>query len=116
MRYLDPTQIDCLNVWDTLISRPGAVYPRRELLYWHGSKGFQALQVDQWKLFMNGQAAGISGAPEGPSLYKLASDPGELKDLSKEHPEKIRMMQELAGKRLAEIEKNKIEFAEIKRQ
>jgi len=99
--------IDGLDVWNTLIGKKGAEHPRKDLLYWHGSRGFQAIRVDDWKLFLDRKGAQLKTKGEkakGPVLFNLASDISETTDLSAKHPERVKAMEALAKKRLAEIE------------
>jgi len=96
--------IDGVNVWDTLIGRKGATHRRKDLLYWHGARGFQAIRVGDWKLFPDGRAARLpKRKSKEPVLFNLADDPEELTDLSAKFPERVKAMQELAKKRLADI-------------
>ena len=100
--------IDGLNVWDTLIGKKGAAHPRKDLLYWHGSGGFHAIRVGDWKLFLNRKDAKLPKGGKGPALFNLADDPAEKTDLSTKHPERVKAMQALAKKRLADINSNLI--------
>ncbi len=95
--------IDGVNVWETLRGKDGATHPRKDLLYWHGSKGFQAIRVGDWKLFPDRRNAGLKDGGEGPALFHLAEDIEERKDVSDRHPERVQAMQELARKRLEDI-------------
>jgi len=82
-------KIDGLNVWDTLVGTPGASHPRKDLLYWHGMNGFQAIRVGDWKLFLDRRGAKLpkQGGARGPALFNLATDVEERTDLSARYPE-----------------------------
>jgi arylsulfatase A len=96
-------KIDGVNVWATLIGKKDAVHPRNDLLYWHGSGGFQAIRVGDWKLFPNRRHAQIGGRNGAPALFNLAEDLDEKTDLSAKFPDKVKAMQALAKRRLADI-------------
>ena len=109
----DRPVIDGLNVWETLLGKKDTPHPRKDLLYWHGSKGFHAIRVGDWKLFLDHEGAKLpkkSGA--GPVLFNLADENDELTDLSDEHPKKVREMEELAAKRLADINRQILPLGE----
>ena len=101
--------IDGLDVWDTLVGKTGVEHPRKDLLYWHGSGGFHAIRVGDWKLFLNRNGAQLKAKGKkgkGPVLFNLADDISETTDLSAKHPERVEAMEALAKKRLAEINSN----------
>ena len=104
--------IDGVNVWDTLIGKKDTPHPRKDLLYWHGAKGFHAIRVGDWKLFPNGKDAKLPKGKAGPALFNLADEPNEMTDLSAKYPEKVKEMQEVAKKRLADIKEGIIPLGE----
>ena len=95
------SKVDGVNVWDTLIGKPQTTHPRKELLYWHGSKGFHAIRVGEWKLFP--QASHAKLAESGAALFHLTNDPEEQINLSQKHPYRVSQMKALAEERLADI-------------
>jgi arylsulfatase A len=97
--------IDGLDLWRSLIDQHEAT-GRKELLYWHGSDGLQAIRVDNWKLFLDQRHAGLKGG--GPALFNLAHDVGERINLSEQFPDRVRAMSAQAMERLAEIQKSVI--------
>jgi len=118
--------IDGVDVWDTLRGKD-VPHPRKELLIWHGMGQFQAIRVDDWKLFLNRKEAAkpdkrnspevneklaALSKGEGPILFNLAEDIAETTDLSAKYPEKVKAMQALAEKRLAEIKSTVIPIVE----
>jgi len=118
--------IDGVNVWDTLLGKK-VIHPRNDLLLWHGMGQFHAIRVGKWKLFMDRQAAtkpnkrnsdevnaqlAVIAKGKGPILYNLAQEANELTDLSAKYPEKVKEMQALAEKRLADIKRNVIPIVE----
>ncbi|MHC4249179.1 MAG: sulfatase-like hydrolase/transferase [Planctomycetota bacterium] len=107
-------KIDGLNVWDTLTGTPGASHPRKDLLYWHGMNGFQAIRVGDWKLFLDRRGAKLpkQGGARGPVLFNLAADVEERTDLSARYPGKVREMRDLAKARLDDINSNVIPLGE----
>jgi arylsulfatase A len=100
--------IDGVNVWDTIVGKKGAEHPRKDLLYWHGSQGFQAIRVGDWKLFLDRKGARLKTKGKGPALFNLADDIEETTDLIAKHPARAKSMELLAKKRLAEINANVI--------
>ena len=101
--------IDGLDVWGTLIGKKGFTHPRTDMLYWHGSQGFYAIRVGDWKMFFSRKGAELKGGKgKAPALFNLADDVAEQTDLSEKYPERIKAMKVLADKRLAEINANSI--------
>ena len=87
-------------------------HPRNDLLYWHGSNGFEAIRVGNWKLFPKRLRANLKG--NGPALFELSKDIEEKNDLSQLHPERVKSMQNLANQRLADIRIKFIPLGESK--
>ena len=52
----------------------------------------------------------MAGSAKGPVLIDLSMDPAEEKDLSAEHPDKVKEMLALARTRLKDIEQNTIDL------
>jgi len=105
--------IDGVNVWDTLTGKKGSEHPRKDLLYWHGSQGFQAIRVGDWKLFLDRKGARLKTKGKGPVLFNLAEDIEETTDVSAKHPDRVKAMEALAKKRLAEIEASVIPMGKV---
>jgi len=105
--------MDGVNVWPTLLGKTDQPHARKELLYWHGKKGFQAIRVGDWKLFLDRADAELKDAGKGPALFHLAEDPTESRDVSDKHPDRVAAMQKLAEKRLAEINKNVLPLGSV---
>jgi len=118
--------IDGVSVWDTLMGKK-VEHPRKDLLFWHGMGQFHAIRVGQWKLFLNRQAIvkphkrnsdevnkrlAALAKGKGPVLFNLADEPNEITDLSAKHPERVKAMQALAEKRLADIKANVLPLVE----
>jgi len=97
--------IDGVNVWNTLLGQP-TKHPRNDLLYWHGSNGFEAIRVGDWKLFPDRRRANLKGT--GPALFHLVKDIEEKNDLSQQYPRRLKSMQALAEQRLASIRSKSI--------
>ena len=97
--------VDGVNVWGTLLGQ-ATKHPRNDLLYWHGSNGFEAIRVGDWKLFTDCRYARIKGT--GPALFHLANDIKEQNDLSQQYPRRLKSMQALAEQRLASIRSKSI--------
>ncbi|MDP6116531.1 MAG: sulfatase-like hydrolase/transferase, partial [Planctomycetota bacterium] len=95
--------IDGINVWNTLVGKKDTPHPRTDLLYWHGMNGFQAIRAGDWKLFLDRRNAKLKDGETGPALFNLAKEADERTDLSAKFPDRVKAMQELANKRLAEI-------------
>lgn len=102
--------IDGIDVWAALLDRK-VEHPRKDILYWHGADGFQAIRMGHWKLFLS-QRGAQAGLEDSPVLYDLKSDVSESKDVSAEHPEIVKEMQALARKRLSKIQANVIPLGE----
>jgi arylsulfatase A-like enzyme len=109
--------IDGVDVWPTLTGKKDGP-SRDEQMFWHGMGRFDAIRSGDWKLFVNREGAAIQnkedsdemnakvralGRGKAPALFNLAEEPEELTDLSAKHPERVKEMQALAGKRLSEI-------------
>jgi arylsulfatase A-like enzyme len=92
--------------------------PVRDTHLYIGGNNAAAIRQGDWKLFLKGDAAGKKAKkaagktkpPKGgpvPSLYNLATDPGETQDVASANPEIVaRLKQELLT-RDAEIQANK---------
>ncbi len=99
-----PVPIDGVDVWDTLLGNQGQIHPRKDLLYWHGSNGFQAIRMGPWKLFPNRANAQLArDQGEGPALFRLDHDVSEGNDVSSENQAIVKEMQALAEMRLPDI-------------
>lgn len=107
----NPVPIDGVNVWSTLMGLKNK-HPRNDLLYWHGSNGFEAIRVGNWKLFPKRLRANFKG--NGPALFNLIKDIEEKNDLSQLHPERVKSMQKLANQRLADIQSKFIPLGQSK--
>jgi len=103
--------IDGMNLWDLLTGQGNSKESRKEFLYWHGSDGFQAIRMGEWKLFLKRGDAGMKG--KGPALFNLKEDITESEDLSKMFPDKVHLMHETAKKRLASIQANSIPLGNV---
>ena len=110
-RTSDALPLDGVNVWDTLLGKT-TPHARKDLLYWHGSDGFEAIRVGDWKLFPDRSRAKLKG--NGPALFHLAKDIEEKTDLSSEHPERVQAMQALANQRLAGIRAKTLPLGQVK--
>ena len=107
----NPVPIDGVNVWSSLMGLKKK-HPRNDLLYWHGSNGFEAIRVGNWKLFPKRLRANFKG--NGPALFNLIKDIEEKNDLSQLHPERVKSMQKLANQRLADIQSKFIPLGQSK--
>ena len=86
-----PAGLDGASLLPTLLGRLGAPPPRRDL-YWeyHGAGSSQAVLLDgRWK----GLRSGRRDAPV--ELYDLAADPGEMRNVAADHPERVRRVEGL---------------------
>ena len=110
-RSPDHLPIDGVNVWGTLLDQKRE-HPRKDLLYWHGSDGFEAIRFGDWKLFPDRRRAKLKGT--GPALFNLTKDIEEKNDLSSQHPERVKQMQMLAQQRLASIRAKSIPLGRAK--
>ena len=100
--------LDGVNVWSTLTAKPGAKHPRDALLYWHGSDGFHAIRVGNWKLFLSRSHAELPRGQGKVALFNLADDPTESVDVSGKYPERVKQLRQLATARLENIEEHAI--------
>ena len=100
-------KIDGVNVWDTLLGKEGAPHARTNLLYWNGWAKLEAIRDGDWKLFL-GEVKEVPGSARAPVLIHLKDDPAEQTDLAGEHSDRVKAMQALAAKLVAEIEANSI--------
>jgi arylsulfatase A-like enzyme len=101
-----PHKVDGVNVWSTLVDREDAEHQRTDLLYWHGMNGFHAIRMGDWKLFKNRHGAKHKSQHDGPVLIHLKNDVEELTNVAAKYPGRVKEMQELADKRLADIQEN----------
>jgi arylsulfatase A-like enzyme len=103
-----------------LLTDPHAAAARDTHLYFNGNQSLAAIRQGDWKLFLSAPPAGGPGkkakskaakegkaAPSDPVLYDLANDPGETRDLAKEHPDIVAGLQAEAARREAEIKDNR---------
>ncbi|MBT5708185.1 MAG: arylsulfatase [Verrucomicrobia bacterium] len=83
-----PSGMDGFSVWNAFLGRP--LEKAHDYLYWdygHTRKRYdQAVRVGDWK----GIRHGVGGMIQ---LFNLASDLGETKDLSREHPDVVRQIE-----------------------
>jgi arylsulfatase A len=100
-------KIDGMNVWDTMIGNPDAKHPRNDLLMWDGWAKLQAIRVGEWKLYFD-RVKDIRDSGKGLVLIDLADDIIEMKNVSDQHPERVKKMLALAKKQIAEIQENSI--------
>ena len=100
-------KIDGVNVWDGLIGKKGAPPARKELLYWNGWAQLEAIRQGDWKLYL-GKVKDVPGSEKAPVLINLMEDPTEQSDLAAKHPDRVKAMQALAEKTVADIEANAI--------
>ncbi len=86
-----PRAIDGVSLVPVLT---GAGEPQREYLYWEHADngGWQAARIGDWKAVRRNTKKNVPGAIE---LYDLARDPGETKDLARQHPELVRRAREI---------------------
>ena len=104
--------IDGVNLWDELIGKKLEASGRPDLLFWHGSNGFQAIRMGAWKLFLNRRDAELSG--DGPALFKVKDDIKERNDLSKLFPAIVTKMTGVANQRLESIKRRSIPLGRVK--
>ena len=82
----------------------------KSLLYWHGWAMPQAIQVGDFKLYLD-KVKEIPGTNNGPVLIDLSKDQGK-KGLGFEYPEKVKELKKMAIQLLSEIEENSISLGE----
>lgn len=78
--------------------------PPREPVIHHSIEGRFAIRQDRWKLALCAGSGGWSkgGGRDSPQLYDLATDPGETKNLSKQHPDVTARLTALMERYVAE--------------
>jgi arylsulfatase A-like enzyme len=87
-------------------------------LYFNANQGLAAIRQGDWKLFLSAPAAAGKGkkakaAPDAqgnaaaPLLYDLANDPGETRDVAKDHPDIVAQLRSQAALREAEIKEHR---------
>ncbi len=102
-----------------LLFDPNAGPVRDTHLYFAANQSLVAIRQAEWKLFLSAPAAGgkgkkgkaaqgakAKGAPPGPVLYHLASDPGETKDVAADNPDIVARLQAEAARLEAEIKEH----------
>jgi len=105
---------DGVNVWDSLLGRE-TNHPRKDLLYWHGQGEAKAIREGDWKLYFD-RDKDVPGSNKGPALFHLPDDPGERKNLSDAHPEKVKHLLALARKRLNDIHEHSMPLGGSKKE
>ncbi len=102
--------IDGKNIWPLIAGEANAVSPQQAYYFYWGSE-LQAVRSGQWKLHfphayrtLNGRSGGSNGIPVNyenrmisESLFDLSVDPGEVHDVSREHPDVVQRLQGLAN-------------------
>ena len=109
-------KIDGKDIWPIIAGQEGAKSPHEAYYFYYGSQ-LQAVRMGDWKLHfphgyrtMAGKPGGTGGIPNGYSqakiglsLFNLRNDIGEENDVSKDHPEVVKKIQELAEKMRADL-------------
>ena len=95
------------NVWDTLAGKKDVPHARTSLLYWNGWAKLEAIRDGDWKLYL-GKVQDVAGSENAPVLIHLKVDPSEQTDVAAKHPDRVKAMQALAEKLVADIEANSI--------
>ena len=88
-----PAWTDGISIVPTLLGDEDG-QRRHEYLYWefYEQGGRQAVRLDQWK----GVRQNVLGNDDAPiELYRLDEDPGETRDIAREHPEVVRRIREI---------------------
>ena len=84
--------LDGLDIWPTLTA--GKPSPHEEILL-NAEPKRGAIRVGEWKLIINGGAAGGSGnkkSDQQVELFNLTEDPNEKRNLAAEQPEKMQAL------------------------
>lgn len=103
-------KIDGRDITPLLLGQPGAQSPDRLFCCYYAGGQLQAVRNARWKLHfpheyatLEGRKGGSGGSPVpygtrkiGLALYDLREDPGETKDVAAEHPDVVRMLEQLA--------------------
>ncbi|MEM7314165.1 MAG: sulfatase-like hydrolase/transferase [Planctomycetota bacterium] len=107
-----PKTIDGQNVLPTLVGDTSQSHARRELLYWHGSEGLQAIRRGRWKLFLSGKNATLDNKLTGqsPVLFDVEGDIGETKDRSAEFPQVVTELKARAAELATELNDSVVEL------
>lgn len=80
------------------------------------------IRYNEWKLLLKDQKPGGKDKGEGEtdrvpakagSLFNLKDDPGETTDLSQQHPEMVKELQQRMKKAMIELQENKREIGKI---
>lgn len=100
----DAQKLDGVNAWENLVN-PNSKPSRTELLYWHGKGQATAIRQGNWKLRFNvsTEKPFDPELPGGPSLHNLKADPLEIRNLTKEHPEKVEALLKRAKDLLTDV-------------
>jgi arylsulfatase A-like enzyme len=106
-----PLPIDGRDAWPLISGAPGARSPQEAYFFYYEQGQLQAMRCGRWKLHfphtaivMNGRPGGRDGKPApqqrlavGLELYDLESDPGETRDVAREHLDVLGRLQQLAA-------------------
>jgi len=99
--------IDGRDIWPLMAGEPDAKSPH-EVLYFYWLEGLQALRWGHWKLQLahssqhvtepgqDGRRGKVESERVELSLYDLETDPGETKNVAKDHPDIVARMQAFA--------------------
>lgn len=102
-------KLDGVSVWGTITGKNDK-HARSDLLYWQGWGLCDSIRVGDYKLFF-GSGKGVPNVNDGPALFNLREDPAESKNISAEHPEKVKDMLTRARERLQDIHDNHVRMA-----
>lgn len=86
-----PDEIDGISFAPTLLGESEIGHPQRqhEYLYW---------EIGNWTAIRQTNWRAVRSSPQGPwELYNLTTDPSESSDLSKDEPERLEHLIQLAG-------------------
>ena len=110
-------KIDGKNIWPLMAGEPGAKSPQEAYYFYQGNGQLEAVRMGQWKLHfphkyttLHGRPGGKGGkrvnydqADIGLTLFDLEKDPSELQDVTKQHPEIVAQIKDLADQMRAEL-------------
>ena len=110
-------RIDGRDVGSLFRGQPADEAATPVYFFWYADNQLQAVREGDWKLFlphtartMKGQAPGKDGVPGtyrplpvDRTLFDLATDPGESRDVAAEHPEIVARLEALAERARADL-------------
>jgi arylsulfatase A-like enzyme len=90
--------IDGKDMWPLLSGASGARSAYESFYYFTNDAALAAVRSGRWKLHVSVPERFQASGDKAPLLYDLESDPGESRNIAREHPDIVRRLQAIAAK------------------